>query len=438
MGWHLDGRVTACVGTHTHVPTADGRVLPGGTAYITDVGMTGARNGVIGVKREQALERFIKLTNVRFETADEEPWLNAVLVEADGEGRATGDRTAAPAGAAVARAPRAPGPRAAPRCGAATSASASGSRVDHVEVVSRELDLRQNRGQRRWRPRARAMRQANASAPSGSAQITNCGESTLPNRAKAIVPARLASTSSRGVRPTRAASSATRPHEHAGEERRHRSGGVMLAARRIDGSTRSPRPRRRGHPARAHHRRRALDLHRSVEVVADGIRGAVGRDGHGGQRHDRDRGRARERALPAPRGGWPRATSQASATGTATSGKQLRHRAEAEHGQPGTRAVAAEEQRGRRAGCATGKTSKWVRTQRAAQERHQGRREHGAARVAAGRPRKRAAEEHHGPPRRPASRARMPSGSSPRRCRAAPGSAISGAASGGYSNAKSR
>jgi 2',3'-cyclic-nucleotide 2'-phosphodiesterase len=89
MGWHLDGRATACVGTHTHVPTADGRVLPGGTAYITDVGMTGARNGVIGVKREQALERFIKLTNVRFETADEEPWLNAVLVDADGEGRAT-------------------------------------------------------------------------------------------------------------------------------------------------------------------------------------------------------------------------------------------------------------------------------------------------------------------------------------------------------------
>ena len=89
MGWHLDGRVTACVGTHTHVPTADGRVLPGGTAYITDVGMTGSRNGVIGVKREQALERFIKLTNVRFETADEDPWLNAVLVDADGDGRAT-------------------------------------------------------------------------------------------------------------------------------------------------------------------------------------------------------------------------------------------------------------------------------------------------------------------------------------------------------------
>jgi 2',3'-cyclic-nucleotide 2'-phosphodiesterase len=89
MGWHLDGRVTACVGTHTHVPTADARVLPGGTAYITDVGMTGPRGGVIGVKREQALERFVSLTNVRFETADEDPWLNALLVEADADGRAT-------------------------------------------------------------------------------------------------------------------------------------------------------------------------------------------------------------------------------------------------------------------------------------------------------------------------------------------------------------
>ena len=55
MGWYLDGRVTAVVGTHTHVPTADARVLPGGTAYITDVGMTGARGGVIGVKKEQSI-----------------------------------------------------------------------------------------------------------------------------------------------------------------------------------------------------------------------------------------------------------------------------------------------------------------------------------------------------------------------------------------------
>jgi metallophosphoesterase (TIGR00282 family) len=89
MGWHLDGRVTACVGTHTHVPTADARVLPGGTAYVSDVGMTGPRGGVIGVKREQALERFLTMTAVRFETSEEDPWLNAVLIEADGEGRAS-------------------------------------------------------------------------------------------------------------------------------------------------------------------------------------------------------------------------------------------------------------------------------------------------------------------------------------------------------------
>ena len=89
MGWHLDGRVTACVGTHTHVPTADARVLPGGTAYCTDVGMTGPRGGVIGVKRELALKRFLTMMNVRYETSTEDPWLNGVLVEAGPDGRAT-------------------------------------------------------------------------------------------------------------------------------------------------------------------------------------------------------------------------------------------------------------------------------------------------------------------------------------------------------------
>jgi 2',3'-cyclic-nucleotide 2'-phosphodiesterase len=80
MGWHLDGRVTAVVGTHTHVPTADGRVLPGGTAYITDVGMTGPRGGVIGVKREQAIESLLTQMPVRFETSPEDPWLMGVVV----------------------------------------------------------------------------------------------------------------------------------------------------------------------------------------------------------------------------------------------------------------------------------------------------------------------------------------------------------------------
>ncbi len=82
MGWYLDGRVTAVVGTHTHVPTADARVLPAGTAYITDVGMTGPRGGVIGVKREQALEALTTQMPVRFETATEDPWLNGVLITA--------------------------------------------------------------------------------------------------------------------------------------------------------------------------------------------------------------------------------------------------------------------------------------------------------------------------------------------------------------------
>jgi metallophosphoesterase (TIGR00282 family) len=88
MGWHLDGRVTAVVGTHTHVPTADARVLPRGTAYVTDVGMTGPRGGVIGVKREQALESMVTKMPVRFETSPEDPWLNAVVIRADAPMRA--------------------------------------------------------------------------------------------------------------------------------------------------------------------------------------------------------------------------------------------------------------------------------------------------------------------------------------------------------------
>ena len=80
MGWYLDGRVTAVVGTHTHIPTADARVLPGGTAYITDVGMTGPRGGVIGVKKELAIESLVTQMHVRFETAEDDPWLNGVVI----------------------------------------------------------------------------------------------------------------------------------------------------------------------------------------------------------------------------------------------------------------------------------------------------------------------------------------------------------------------
>jgi len=88
MGWYLDGRVTAVLGTHTHVPTADARVLPGGTAYVTDVGMTGARGGVLGVKRELAVEAMTTQMPVRFAPSDDDPWLNAVLVTASQPRRA--------------------------------------------------------------------------------------------------------------------------------------------------------------------------------------------------------------------------------------------------------------------------------------------------------------------------------------------------------------
>src|ERR1700729_2861785 len=82
MGWYLDGRATAVVGTHTHVPTADARILPGGTAYITDVGMTGPRGGVIGVKRELAIEAMTTKMPVRFEVSTEDPWLQGVVIPA--------------------------------------------------------------------------------------------------------------------------------------------------------------------------------------------------------------------------------------------------------------------------------------------------------------------------------------------------------------------
>src|SRR5271170_1799343 len=89
LGWYLDGRVTAVVGTHTHVPTADERVLPNGTAYITDVGMTGPYNSVIGVEKELVLQRFLTGMPGKFEAAKGDPRMAATLVACDGKtGRA--------------------------------------------------------------------------------------------------------------------------------------------------------------------------------------------------------------------------------------------------------------------------------------------------------------------------------------------------------------
>ena len=88
MGWYLDGRVAAVLGTHTHVPTADFRVLPGGTAFISDVGMTGSKNGVLGANREQVLERFLTQMPVRFDSAEGDVWINSVVVDVRDDGLA--------------------------------------------------------------------------------------------------------------------------------------------------------------------------------------------------------------------------------------------------------------------------------------------------------------------------------------------------------------
>lgn len=91
MGHYLDGRITALFGTHTHVQTSDARILPGGTAYITDAGMTGALESVIGVRTDLIVQRFLTELPVQFEVAEGRVRLNGVLVRTDG-GRATSIR----------------------------------------------------------------------------------------------------------------------------------------------------------------------------------------------------------------------------------------------------------------------------------------------------------------------------------------------------------
>lgn len=90
FAWHLDGRVSAIVGTHTHIPTADAKILPQGTAYITDVGMTGPYDSVIGMKKEVAIRRFLTQTPHKFEMASDDVHLCAVFIQVDREtGKAT-------------------------------------------------------------------------------------------------------------------------------------------------------------------------------------------------------------------------------------------------------------------------------------------------------------------------------------------------------------
>jgi metallophosphoesterase (TIGR00282 family) len=83
MGWFLDGKVSAVLGTHTHIQTADARVLPGGTAFVTDVGMCGPWDSIIGVKKELVLERFLTQRPMAFEPAKRDVWLQGALVDVD-------------------------------------------------------------------------------------------------------------------------------------------------------------------------------------------------------------------------------------------------------------------------------------------------------------------------------------------------------------------
>ncbi|MBI4906451.1 MAG: TIGR00282 family metallophosphoesterase [Acidobacteria bacterium] len=83
MGWHLDGRVSAMVGTHTHVPTADSRILPRGTAFQTDAGMTGPYDSVIGVEKDVVVRKFLTTLPVRFEAAKGDPQLHGVIVDVE-------------------------------------------------------------------------------------------------------------------------------------------------------------------------------------------------------------------------------------------------------------------------------------------------------------------------------------------------------------------
>ncbi len=87
LGWYLDGRASAVYGTHTHIQTSDEEILPGGTGYITDIGMTGAFDSVIGVEKSQSIERFLTQTRTRFEVASGRPGINGIMFEFNQDGK---------------------------------------------------------------------------------------------------------------------------------------------------------------------------------------------------------------------------------------------------------------------------------------------------------------------------------------------------------------
>ena len=168
MGWYLDGKVTAVVGTHTHVPTADARVLPGGTAYITDVGMTGARGGVIGVRKEQSIAVMRTHMPQRYDAAEDDPWLMAVLIRASVPRRADAIEP-------VALEERQPGERREP------------DEVEVEPVVDAELGGDQHRGGERaavWRSRSRGTNATATASATAPAWTSACSSGVVRPRSR--------------------------------------------------------------------------------------------------------------------------------------------------------------------------------------------------------------------------------------------------------------
>ena len=316
--------------------------------------MTGPRGGVIGVKREQAIERFLTLTQVRFETSKEDPWLNAVLIEGGEGGLATSIDPAASPRPAVARRTasaehaeqhrRCAGRRGPPRAarGRAGRSSAPGTRAGSAP-----------RPAPRPAPRL-SMRQANASAPSGTSHTRNWGESTLPSTAKPATAARQDRTSARGSAGLRAASSvstATRAHRSASRSAPTAPAAGMLqavgaVARHVHGVAEARGRRGRTSALAA----RALDLHRAVGLEAQGVPRAAGRHGHrrdGDRRHRGHEHRARPQGL----GAALAHREPGQRRGHGHDRKALRHHRQAEHRHARPRpAVHQQGQRARAAG----------------------------------------------------------------------------------------
>ena len=358
MGWYLDGRVTAVVGTHTHVPTADARVLPGGTAYMTDVGMTGPRGGVIGVKQgagDQVARRpdARALRDVRGRPVADG---RAHPVRGSGGGPRRSSRCSASRGDEDASAASSSALR------AATTTTTPSPRRDEVEVARRELDQRQRDAPAHSSAGRPELARPSASAANGASQITNCGESTLPSATNASSAAKRAAARGCAVVGGLRAASSDRAGERRGEQRRRRAPATSVGRPAVEAvgleavrAHRVPGDVRVAERATARVAGRRLDLHRALEVERDLLDVAVA------ERTAARRRRPRPRTRRAPRGRARRARRGASSHTQRDRHEQrreeLRHRPQPEHREARRPAGRARTAAARRATIAAGSRS---------------------------------------------------------------------------------